>query len=147
MLQWQRDGGWQDLYAIEPGEPDAIDFEMANWYTSTWPESGFVQTMTAQRATPEARYTLRNLTFIEDSRRRDASRGRCAATRSSRCCAGCSAWTSRTAPPSAPLIPARSWWPPGGAQPSVRSSNCERSSRSCQAVVSRDTPSRTEVIV
>jgi N-hydroxyarylamine O-acetyltransferase len=71
VLQWARDGGWQDLYAIEPGEPADIDFEMANWFTSTWPESGFVQTMTAQRATPEARYTLRNYTFTEDSR--DAS--------------------------------------------------------------------------
>jgi N-hydroxyarylamine O-acetyltransferase len=68
VLQWQRDGGWQDLYAIEPGEPDDIDFVMANWFTSTWPESGFVQTMTAQRATPEARYTLRNVTFTEDVR-------------------------------------------------------------------------------
>jgi N-hydroxyarylamine O-acetyltransferase len=71
VLQWQRDGGWQDLYAIEPGEPGDVDFEMANWYTCTWPESGFVQTMTAQRATPEARYTLRNYTLTEDSR--DAS--------------------------------------------------------------------------
>ena len=71
VLQWERDGGWQDLYAVEPGEPDDIDFEMANWFTSTWPESGFVQTMTAQRATPEARYTLRNYTLTEDSR--DAS--------------------------------------------------------------------------
>jgi N-hydroxyarylamine O-acetyltransferase len=68
VLQWQRDGGWQDLYAVEPGVPDDIDFEMANWFTSTWPESGFVQTMTAQRATPDARYTLRNVTFTEDVR-------------------------------------------------------------------------------
>ena len=67
VLQWARDGGWQDLYAIEPGEPGDVDLEMANWYTCTWPESGFVQTMTAQRATPEARYTLRNYTFTEDS--------------------------------------------------------------------------------
>jgi len=71
VLQWQRDGGWQDLYAIEPGEPGAVDFEMANWYTCTWPESGFVQTLTAQRATAAARYTLRNYTLTEDSR--DAS--------------------------------------------------------------------------
>ena len=71
VLQWQRDGDWQDLYAIEPSEPGDVDFEMANWYTSTWPESGFVKTMTAQRATPEARYTLRNYTLTEDSR--DAS--------------------------------------------------------------------------
>ena len=44
---------------------------MANWYTCTWPDSGFVQTMTAQRATPAVRYTLRNYTLTEDSR--DAS--------------------------------------------------------------------------
>ena len=71
VLQWQRQGAWQDLYAIEPGEPGDVDFEMANWYTCTWPESGFVQTMTAQRATPDARYTLRNYTLTEDAR--DAS--------------------------------------------------------------------------
>ncbi len=71
VLQWQRGGDWQDLYAIEPGEPGDVDFEMANWYTCTWPASGFVQTMTAQRATPAARYTLRNYTLTEDSR--DAS--------------------------------------------------------------------------
>ena len=71
VLQWQRNGAWQDLYAIEPGEPGDVDFEMANWYTSTWPQSGFVQTMTAQRATPETRFTLRNYTLTEDSR--DAS--------------------------------------------------------------------------
>jgi N-hydroxyarylamine O-acetyltransferase len=67
VLQWQRDGGWQDLYAIEPGEPDDIDFVMANHFTSTSPDGGFLQTVTAQRATSEARYTLRNTSFIEDS--------------------------------------------------------------------------------
>jgi N-hydroxyarylamine O-acetyltransferase len=67
VLQWQRDGGWQDLYAIEPGEPDEIDFVMANHFTSTSPDGGFLQTVTAQRATPEARYTLRKTSFIEDS--------------------------------------------------------------------------------
>jgi N-hydroxyarylamine O-acetyltransferase len=67
VLQWQKDGGWQDLYAIEPGEPDDIDFVMANHFTSTSPDGGFLQTLTAQRATPEARYTLRNMAFIEDA--------------------------------------------------------------------------------
>ena len=67
VLQWQRDGGWQDLYAIEPDEPDEIDLVMANHFTSTSPDGGFMQTVTAQRATPEARYTLRKTSFIEDS--------------------------------------------------------------------------------
>jgi N-hydroxyarylamine O-acetyltransferase len=67
VLQWQKEGAWQDLYAIEPGEPDHIDFVMANHFTSTSPDGGFLQTVTAQRATPEARYTLRNTSFIEDA--------------------------------------------------------------------------------
>jgi N-hydroxyarylamine O-acetyltransferase len=34
---------------------------MANHYTSTHPDSRFVQTLTAQLATPEGRWILRNL--------------------------------------------------------------------------------------
>jgi N-hydroxyarylamine O-acetyltransferase len=60
VLQSLRHGVWQDLYAftLEPHYP--IDFEMANHYVSTHPSSRFVQTLTAQRSTPEARYILRN---------------------------------------------------------------------------------------
>jgi len=55
--------GWIDLYAIEPHPVQPIDLEMANWFTSTWPESKFVQVRTAQRITPEARYALRGRTL------------------------------------------------------------------------------------
>jgi N-hydroxyarylamine O-acetyltransferase len=53
-------GEWVDLYAftLEPQHP--ADYEMANHYTSTWPASKFVQTLTAQRARPEGRAILRN---------------------------------------------------------------------------------------
>jgi N-hydroxyarylamine O-acetyltransferase len=49
-----------DLYAftLEPQHP--VDYEMANHYTSTWPASRFVQTLTAQRSRPDRRAVLRN---------------------------------------------------------------------------------------
>jgi N-hydroxyarylamine O-acetyltransferase len=61
VLQVDQDGAWQDLYALEPGSPFPVDLEMANHYTSTHPDSRFVQTLTAQLRTPEGRWTLRNL--------------------------------------------------------------------------------------
>jgi N-hydroxyarylamine O-acetyltransferase len=53
-------GEWTDLYAftLEPQYP--VDFEMANHYTSTWPGSPFVQSLTAQRSWPGRRLILRN---------------------------------------------------------------------------------------
>lgn len=55
--------GWGDLYAIEPRPVLPVDLEMANWYTSTFPESKFVTTLTAQRITPDVRYALRGRTL------------------------------------------------------------------------------------
>jgi N-hydroxyarylamine O-acetyltransferase len=60
VLQWRPAGGWSDLYAFLPEARDAVDFEVANHFTSTHPSSPFVQTLTAQLSTPEARYVLRN---------------------------------------------------------------------------------------
>ena len=59
VLQQRQAGAWQDLYAftLEPQYP--VDFEVANHFTSTHPSSRFVQTLTAQLPTPEARYVLR----------------------------------------------------------------------------------------
>ena len=56
MWSWQL----QDRYAftLEPQYP--IDFEMANHFTSTYPRSAFVNTLTAQRSGPERRVVLRN---------------------------------------------------------------------------------------
>lgn len=53
-------GEWVDLYAftLEPQYPP--DYEMANHYTSTWPGSKFVQTLTAQRVRAAGRAILRN---------------------------------------------------------------------------------------
>ena len=53
-------GRWQDLYTftLEPQYP--IDFEPANHYVSTHPNSRFVQTLTVQHVAPERRLVLRN---------------------------------------------------------------------------------------
>jgi len=59
--------GWRDLYAFVPEPRYPVDFEVANWYTSTHPESLFVRTLTAQRATPEARHMLRGLTYTRST--------------------------------------------------------------------------------
>lgn len=61
VLQVWRNDTWMDLYALEPGGVHTIDLELANHYTSTHPASRFVQTLTVQRSTPDARWVLRNL--------------------------------------------------------------------------------------
>ena len=60
VLEGNAGGEWLDLYAftLEPQHP--IDFEMANHFTSTYPRSAFVNTLTAQRSWPERRVILRN---------------------------------------------------------------------------------------
>jgi N-hydroxyarylamine O-acetyltransferase len=60
VLQGSHGQDWTDLYAftLEPHYP--VDFEMANHFTSTWPRSPFVQSLTAQRSWPGRRLVLRN---------------------------------------------------------------------------------------
>lgn len=53
-------GEWGDLYAFTLDPQYPADYEMANHYTSTWPGSRFVQTLTAQRSRPGRRSILRN---------------------------------------------------------------------------------------
>lgn len=61
VLQVLQADGWLDLYALEPGTAQPIDLEVGNHYTSTHPDSRFVRTLTAQRASPEVRWSLRDL--------------------------------------------------------------------------------------
>jgi N-hydroxyarylamine O-acetyltransferase len=63
VLQRQAGGKWEDLYAVLPDPVYAIDFEMANWFTSTYPRSPFVLNLTTQRITNGTRHILRNLTY------------------------------------------------------------------------------------
>ena len=66
VLQSERKTGWLDLYQFVPEHRHPVDFEVANWYTSTHPQSRFVLTLTAQLPTPEARFILRNRTLVID---------------------------------------------------------------------------------
>jgi N-hydroxyarylamine O-acetyltransferase len=60
VLQSLRDGSWEDLYAFTLEPQEQVDYELASWYTSTHPNSRFVQTLTAQLPTPEVRHVLRD---------------------------------------------------------------------------------------
>jgi N-hydroxyarylamine O-acetyltransferase len=65
VLQSHHHGAWEDLYAFVPEPRLPIDFEMANHYTSTHPESRFLKTLTAQLPGPEVRRILRNRAYAE----------------------------------------------------------------------------------
>lgn len=65
ILQMRATGDWADQYAFVPGEVHPVDFEMANWFTSTYPHSPFVRGLTVQRATRDARYVLRYPLYSE----------------------------------------------------------------------------------
>lgn len=67
VMQSLRDDAWEDLYAFSLEPQQMIDYEMANYYTSTHPDSRFVHTPTAQRMTTDVRYILRNRELITDS--------------------------------------------------------------------------------
>jgi len=59
---------WTDLYAFDLQPQYAVDFEVANHYTSTWPTQAFVVNLTAQRSWPDHRLVLRNRELaVEDS--------------------------------------------------------------------------------
>ena len=64
-LQALRPEGWLGSYVFtfEPQLP--IDYEIANHYTSTHPDSPFVRTLTAQLSSPERALLLRGHTLIE----------------------------------------------------------------------------------
>jgi N-hydroxyarylamine O-acetyltransferase len=74
VLQRLRPEGWFDLYALEPGPVLPVDWEMGNHYTSTFPQSRFVTTLTAQRPTPDARHVLRGATYTVIRGEREESR-------------------------------------------------------------------------
>jgi len=66
ILQSLRDDSWTDLYSFTLEPCLAVDFEPANYYTATHPDSRFVRTLTVQLPTPEVRYTLRNRELVLD---------------------------------------------------------------------------------
>ncbi len=74
VLQSFHHRAWEDLYAFIPESRPPIDFELANHYTSTHPDSRFLKTLTAQLPGPEVRRLLRNFAYSE--LRGDAAEGR-----------------------------------------------------------------------
>jgi N-hydroxyarylamine O-acetyltransferase len=51
---------WADIYLFSTTEAPAIDFEVGNWFTSTHPQSRFVQNLIVSRAREGCRHTLLN---------------------------------------------------------------------------------------
>ncbi|MGH6929009.1 MAG: arylamine N-acetyltransferase family protein [Dongiaceae bacterium] len=54
---------WRTLYRFGLEQQLMPDYEIANWYLSTHPESRFVSALMAARPAPGRRYTLRNNEF------------------------------------------------------------------------------------
>jgi len=59
-IEVQRGGEWLVLYELFPEPQLPVDYELANWYTATHPNSLFRQGLMVSRVTPEARYGLLN---------------------------------------------------------------------------------------
>ena len=57
--------GWIDLYGFTMDVQHPIDYEVANHYTSTHPQSRFVQALIVQRAAVDVRYLVRNREYEE----------------------------------------------------------------------------------
>ena len=66
VLQSYGDGTWSDLYIFTLEPHYQIDYEVANHYVSTHPDSRFVRTLTVQQTLPNLRKTLRNNELIFD---------------------------------------------------------------------------------
>jgi len=63
VLRHRRYDAWRDLYAFRRIPAWPVDFELANYYTSTHPGSVFVRTLTVQRSEPQVRHILRGSTY------------------------------------------------------------------------------------
>jgi N-hydroxyarylamine O-acetyltransferase len=67
VLQLGRnDDVWDDLYSFTLEPQELVDYELANYFVSTHPDSPFTSMVTAQRASPEARIILRNRVLTTD---------------------------------------------------------------------------------
>ena len=60
VLQARIGEAWKPLYRFDQTQQLLPDYEMANWYTSTHPDSHFLRSLVAARAMAGARYALLN---------------------------------------------------------------------------------------
>lgn len=58
---------WMKIYRFDLQRAEWIDYEVANWYTSTWPQSIFVNHLMACRVLPQGRLALFNDRLTERS--------------------------------------------------------------------------------
>ncbi len=65
VLQSLRPEGWLDLYSFTLEEQHAADYEVSNYFTSTHPQSPFVNKLLAQRPGKDVRLTLVNRQLVE----------------------------------------------------------------------------------
>ncbi|MBI3818927.1 MAG: arylamine N-acetyltransferase [Planctomycetes bacterium] len=63
LLQSRGGDAWRDLYECSLEPVPAVDFEVANWYTSAHPQSFFVNNLIAAIPAPGLRYSLFNREF------------------------------------------------------------------------------------
>jgi N-hydroxyarylamine O-acetyltransferase len=63
VMQVDIGAAWRSLYRFGLEEQLLPDYEIANWYLSSHPESRFVNTLMAARPAPGHRYTLRDNEF------------------------------------------------------------------------------------
>lgn len=68
-LAVRQDEAWRRAYVFDLQSQLATDYEMANWYCSTHPESLFTGILIMERLTDEGRFNLVNTRLVE--RRRD----------------------------------------------------------------------------
>lgn len=61
--EYRTPGGWQTVYRFSLKPVEWIDYEMANWFTSTYPDSIFLRELIICRILPEARASLVNDTL------------------------------------------------------------------------------------
>jgi N-hydroxyarylamine O-acetyltransferase len=64
-LEVQTGDGWAKAYRFDLQRAEWIDYEVANWYTSTWPQSHFVNQLIVCLALPQGRLALRNHHLVE----------------------------------------------------------------------------------
>lgn len=60
VLQSRIRGEWKSNYRFDLQEQHQVDYEVANWYVATHPESLFVSNLLAARPTTDRRYALLN---------------------------------------------------------------------------------------
>ena len=77
-LQALLDDAWVPLYRLSPQAQLPIDYEVANWFTSTHPEGLFTNNLMCARPDPDCRYALLNDRLTIRRRRRPAERRRLA---------------------------------------------------------------------